>query len=89
MQVPLAAFKAASLFCPSKVNEMNPDFSAVDSLSWTVQPRAISNSNCPNKFLRLKILISIMLPLKTMNMSIIPLKNEYSDVNAEIMGNLH
>ena len=33
MKVPLAAFKVARLFCPSKVNEMKPDFSAVDSLS--------------------------------------------------------
>ena len=33
MQVPLAAFKAACLCCPSKIKEMNPDFSAVDSLS--------------------------------------------------------
>ena len=33
MQVPIAAFKAARFFSPSKVNEMNPDCSAVDSLS--------------------------------------------------------
>ena len=33
MKVPLAAFKAARLFCPFKINEMQPDFADVDNLS--------------------------------------------------------
>ena len=33
MEVPLAAFKAACLFSPSKINEMSPDFTAIESLS--------------------------------------------------------
>lgn len=33
MKIPLAAFKAARLFCPFKINEMQPDFADVDNLS--------------------------------------------------------
>ena len=33
MQIPLAAFKAAQLFSPLKIQEMQPDCAAVDSLS--------------------------------------------------------
>lgn len=32
MKQPLAAFKAARLFSPSKVHEMQPDSAAIDSL---------------------------------------------------------